>query len=184
MAINVIETSLVMSFIRKYTNVSKMKDNIGDLTSLSIDVWDNDTMDIKDEEIKKLKEKIGELEEKIGELEKKIGELETSRSSGVESVNSGLSGGGGNVDDVVDRNLDRVPIRTIELRNGDVVSNRDIILYNGKLPLRMQGVLTEDERVVRRNIKCYKDPNKSEKRRDICRKYYMKRKSKITIIDN
>lgn len=173
-SLRVVELKDVLKYIADNNRMTQVKSGIGILKDRAIEAIPLDEVEVKDKEIEELKARVRELENKIE------GMVGRSESGGDEEVPMTVIGGesGG----VVERNLGRVGKRLIKFGDGSIVSNYDIILYEDTIPLKWKGILTQDEMIVRRNIRASKDPLKTSKRRSISHRYYIKRKGEATIV--
>ena len=175
MSLRVVKLEDVVEFLKVNTRMTMVKANLHLLKGSAIDVVPLNVIVMKDREIEDLRSRIRELENGIGgESREEEVEDESEEEIPMTVITEDIS--------VVERNLGRVGKRYIKFKDGSVVSNYDIILHEGTIPLAWKGILNQDEVIVRRNIRASKDPNKTGKRRSSSSRYYFKKKEEATIV--
>ena len=175
MSLCVVKLEDVLEFLKVNTRMTMVKANLHLLKGSAIDVVPLNVVVMKDREIEDLRRRIRELENGInGESREEEVEDESEEEIPMTVITEDIS--------VVERNLGRVGKRYIKFKDGSVVSNYDIILHEGTIPLAWKGILNQDEVIVRRNIRASKDPNKTGKRRSSSSRYYFKKKEEATIV--
>lgn len=187
-----------LKFIKSYTSCKSMKDDLYILNELSIDIdYHHDSLSQLEKENEHLSNsllssnsKISELTSindslanKISFLESKILELTNSNDSlSIELSkyntihHSDTISKEDSYKSLIDHNLSKIPIRNISV-DGKIITNHCLILRSDKLPSSCSKLLTQDELKIRYNIKSIVNPNKTEKRKEIAKKYYLKKKS-------